>query len=321
MANWKNVGNWHWTDKNCIKWAQTYFKDRLANVAVSHDGFNVTTEDVTSVTGDCDLNQRKGKIITIYDVEIKLNWSGTAPDGTEASGTIHIPEVAHDTESEDFVFDVTVVAETPAKRAIKEVVRKQLAAALRERLGGFRADLIEAHRKDVYIEPDQLGVPARGGPIPALSSASAPKAEPATAAATTTTTPAPVTNTVTLDETIEFVTNAAELYTTLTDPARIALWTRARPQFEARVGGHFALFDGNVTGEVRALDPDRHLELTWRLASWPSGHYSRVVMDLDQGDASVRLHLVQTGIPVGELDQTKRNWHQYYWQSIKGTFG
>lgn len=27
-------------------------------------------------TGDVDLNQRKGKIITIYDVVLKLDWQG-----------------------------------------------------------------------------------------------------------------------------------------------------------------------------------------------------------------------------------------------------
>lgn len=71
-------------------------------------------------TGDVDLNQRKGKIITIYDVVLKLAWKGkwidfvsllyfwhvyigTLADGTEITGTLFIPEIAHDTDSDDYV--------------------------------------------------------------------------------------------------------------------------------------------------------------------------------------------------------------------------
>ena len=56
------------------------------------------------IAGDVDLNQRKGKIITIFDLEMKLKWEGTMmlwgfayslgtnPEGKKAKGTIHIPE-------------------------------------------------------------------------------------------------------------------------------------------------------------------------------------------------------------------------------------
>jgi activator of HSP90 ATPase len=67
------------------------------------DGLKVEITKVAELSGDVDLNQRKGKIITIYDVEAKLNWKGTLVDGTEATGSIKIPEIAHDTDSDDFV--------------------------------------------------------------------------------------------------------------------------------------------------------------------------------------------------------------------------
>ena len=68
-----------------------------------------------------DVSQRKGKVITIFDVEIKLEYTG-APlrihcrldlrltpqtgknaDGVEASGSITVPEVAHDTAEDEYV--------------------------------------------------------------------------------------------------------------------------------------------------------------------------------------------------------------------------
>lgn len=36
------------------------------------------------------------RLLTIYDVKIELKWEGTASDGTDASGTLVIPEVSHE---------------------------------------------------------------------------------------------------------------------------------------------------------------------------------------------------------------------------------
>ncbi|KAJ1957694.1 Co-chaperone, partial [Dispira parvispora] len=231
MSNWKNVNNWHWTEKNCINWSKDYFKTNLANVSVTKNGITVQTGQVTEVNGDVDLNQRKGKVITIFDVSIKLDWSGSDAQGEEATGTIYIPEVAHDTEEDEYVFDITVASENAAKRAIKEVVRKDLVPLLRKKLCSFQGDLVEAHRKDVYIEPEKLGSPTP----PRLGHTGAKM----TSVSSSTATPVVknVGNTTTISDTIEFVTSAAELYLTLTDPGRVAAWTRAPPQLEPKVGG------------------------------------------------------------------------------------
>ena len=42
----------------------------------SENGVNVTITDVTQVEGDCDLNQRKGKILYIYDLVLTLLYEG-----------------------------------------------------------------------------------------------------------------------------------------------------------------------------------------------------------------------------------------------------
>ena len=94
---------------------------------------------------------------------------GVAPDGTEAQGRILIPEVAHDTDIDDYVvigiclwlimgilhrvtdmrfcfccqFEISVTDDSNAKHAIKEVVRKELAAKLRQKLATFAGDLIK----------------------------------------------------------------------------------------------------------------------------------------------------------------------------------
>lgn len=109
-------------NKNCLKWAQNYFTEQLVGLEAEKNGNTASITKMVECTGDVDLNQRKGKIITIYDVVLKLNWKGkiyahseilfhgklmmnigTLADGTEVTGSLNIPEVAHDTDSDDYV--------------------------------------------------------------------------------------------------------------------------------------------------------------------------------------------------------------------------
>lgn len=63
-------------NKNCYKWAEKWFSEQLVGLEAEKDGHKVEVSKIVDVSGDVDLNQRKGKIITIYDIELKLNWKG-----------------------------------------------------------------------------------------------------------------------------------------------------------------------------------------------------------------------------------------------------
>lgn len=83
----------------------------------------------------------------------------------------------------------------------------------------------------------------------------------------------------------------------------------------------FALFSGAVTGKFEELVPGKTIRQTWRYKEWPAGHYSNVLIELEQTDGETKLKLHQTGIPSSDFERTKQNWHNYYWYSIKVTFG
>ncbi|KAF7726617.1 hypothetical protein EC973_008581 [Apophysomyces ossiformis] len=309
-------------NKNCLNWSQTYFTEKLVGLEGDKDGHSAKITSVDECTGDVDLNQRKGKIITIYDVALKLTWEGTAADGTTASGKIFVPEVAHDTDVDDYVFDVSITDATNAKQPIRDVVKKVLTPKLREAFSKFSADLIKHHGSDVYIDPSQLGTAAapRAVHVPQkeLSSATLVNSGDKSAALEA---PAKKVNTTSLDETIDFQTSAHELYETLLDPQRVSIWTRSPAKISKEVGSKFELFNGNVSGELKEAVPDRKIVQSWRLQSWPAGHYSTVTLTFDQGSDSVKLNMKQTGVPIGEEELTQKNWEGYYWRSIKQAFG
>ncbi|CAO3695125.1 unnamed protein product [Umbelopsis ramanniana] len=321
MSNWKNVNNWHWVNKNCLNWAKTYFQQELVGIEAEKNGIKTSVSKVTEVTGDVDLNQRKGKIITIFDVELKLEWKGVAPDGTEAQGRILIPEVAHDTDIDDYVFEISVTDDSNAKHAIKEVVRKELTVKLRQKLSTFAGDLIKAHGADVYIDPSQLGT----APPPRVAHAAKENSAATKGQDGASTTGADkrgkIVNTTSLEEAVEFQTSAHELYETLLDSQRVAAWTRGSAKMSRDIGGKFEFFNGNVSGEIVETVPDKKIVQKWRLSTWPESHYSQVTFTFDQASDSTKLIVKQTGVPVGEEEITQRNWTGYYWNSIKQTFG
>lgn len=120
-----NPNNWHWVNKDVRPWTQDWLSQELVGLKASReDGTSAEVSKVLSMDGDVDVSQRKGKVITIFDVRLQLEYIGKVPvkkdekkkdeegedeeasqegDTKDISGTITIPEVAHDTEEDEYV--------------------------------------------------------------------------------------------------------------------------------------------------------------------------------------------------------------------------
>lgn len=115
-----NPNNWHWVNKDVSAWTQEYLGKDLVGLSATENGIYVEIAKILSMEGDVDVSQRKGKVITIFDVRLQLEWTGSVPvkeEGEEkegkqdVSGTITIPEVAHDTEEDEFVVSCILLCE------------------------------------------------------------------------------------------------------------------------------------------------------------------------------------------------------------------
>ena len=115
-----NPNNWHWVNKDVSSWARDYLSGELIGLKAERDGVTVQISRILSMDGDVDVSQRKGKVITIFDVRLQVEYTGKVPvkeqeeeEGAEegeemsgskdVSGTITIPEVAHDTGEDEYV--------------------------------------------------------------------------------------------------------------------------------------------------------------------------------------------------------------------------
>ncbi|KAG9256899.1 Hsp90 co-chaperone AHA1 [Emericellopsis atlantica] len=316
-----NPNNWHWVNKDVSEWAREWFKDNCLKLEATNGDVTARISGLQSMDGDVDVSQRKGKVITIFDVKLVLEYSGSAPDAADVSGSITVPEIAHDTEEDEYVFDVDLFAESKEKQPVKALVKSELVPKLRQIFQNLAPAVISHHGKD--IQHAQGSNPSSGFSTPKMYEKSG-SAKPA-ATSTTQSSSSSKVNTTTVTDSVEFRTTAQEAYQVFVDPQRIAAFTRAPPKvFEgAKEGGKFELFGGNVSGEYLELDEPKKVVQSWRLAQWPANHYSTLKIEFDQNDVDhvTIMRVTWDGVPVGQEEVTKRNWTEYYVKSIKQTFG
>ena len=73
-----NPNNWHWVNKDVSEWAREYLETDLTTVSAEEGDVSAQVTKVTSMNGDVDVSQRKGKVITLFDVKLRLEYEGSA---------------------------------------------------------------------------------------------------------------------------------------------------------------------------------------------------------------------------------------------------
>lgn len=71
-----NPNNWHWVNKDASEWAKSYLEEQLVGVNAESADASARITKVQSIDGDVDVSQRKGKVITLFDVKVHLEYEG-----------------------------------------------------------------------------------------------------------------------------------------------------------------------------------------------------------------------------------------------------
>lgn len=98
-----NPNNWHWVNKDTSEWARTYLEQNLIGISAADGHVTAKISKIMSMEGDVDVSQRKGKVITLFDVKVQLEYEGKTEAEEDVGGSITVPEVAHDTEEDEYV--------------------------------------------------------------------------------------------------------------------------------------------------------------------------------------------------------------------------
>lgn len=72
-----NPNNWHWVNKDVREWARQYLEQSLVGTSSEQGDVSATVSKILSMDGDVDVSQRKGKVITLFDVKLQMEYQGT----------------------------------------------------------------------------------------------------------------------------------------------------------------------------------------------------------------------------------------------------
>lgn len=194
------------------------------------------------------------RLITIYDCKVVLEWKAWAADGTEANGKLTIPEVSHEITLDglsDYVVCASHLSRTRGftdvrknkyhwsltsqssseTAALFNLAKSKLPIALETKFAAFPVELIDTHGKDIIVGSNE---PSRtSSPAPPAPSASAPAGPvPAKKAAAS----SRKINTSAVEVEATFHASGDDLFSLLTDPNRIPLWSRAPAKVLCRAG-------------------------------------------------------------------------------------
>lgn len=324
-----NVNNWHWVEKNCLPWSQLYLTPRLVALQCSSDTMTAQITSVKSITGDVDVNVRKGKVIYLFDLEVVMQWSvkiknGGSEEERVVTGEMTMRDCTFDEEPETYATTVKVDGSPKDENAVKAFVATKLRALVNPIFVQFPVDLVADQGPALLAQ--SAGVPLAQAPalvtVPSTSNGSAPKV------------PAPVTtngnsikqqsssDVTKVSVTSTFKASAQDVFDSMMLEDRVAIWTGDKnAHIKSEVGTKFSIMNNTITGEILECTPAKSIKMKWRLSSWPKGHLSEVSIKFDQGSDSTKLELTHTGVPKANEEMVRQSWENVYFNRIKHIFG
>jgi len=304
----QNVNSWHWEEKDCSKWARAFLEGALEELAVEGEPGSATISKLSKFEGEVNWYNRKGKLFTLYDLQVNLDFKGQRGEDA-VSGTIKITDFEQDCE-DSAGFRVTV-GSGPADDAWKKWVRNEV----KKKFLTTWSRLIHELHEDQKSKAPALQKKESGKiKLPEMVQKSAPPAASSSEAAGKTRT-----TSVTLAHT--FQAAPKDLWDMFTDQNKAQHFTQAKTMIDAKEGGFFQLYDGNITGCFLELKPYTEMRFAWRLKDWKPGVNSQVVIKFVKSSGGTKMELSQTNVPWEDMERTRTGWAKYYFERWRGIFG
>jgi activator of HSP90 ATPase len=332
----RNVNSWHWEETNALPWATDRLTELLGNATLVNNvnGSTVRLDQNIKLTGDAIINQRKGKLIPAYELDLSMKWKGSDAEGATGEGEVKVPYISEENHDEDPEVQVTAtnggaVGEKMRNLIVQHgrpLVHKAVATFVKELWAGGPVKRGEA--TNGALTGTNGAPPSSASPTPPATTVQQAKSEqPSGCVESAKPKSKSIGGSVTITE--EYFCSPKDLYDCFTDMNRIRAYTGSSAEVDPRPGGKLSMFGGSVEGAFRELDPPRRLELDWRFSSWPDGVLSIVSLEFEEKErGATTLRLRQSGIPdcdrFGNHDcvgMTQAGWKQQVLLRIRKVFG
>ncbi|MDP9076017.1 MAG: SRPBCC domain-containing protein [Bacteroidota bacterium] len=109
-----------------------------------------------------------------------------------------------------------------------------------------------------------------------------------------------------------------EIYTALTNPLTIELWTGESAEMSTEPGSEFSLWEGSIVGKNIEFEEDKKIVQQWYFDGQPEASIVTIKMHPDKTATSVELK--HTNIPDADYQDIIEGWDNSYFGSLAEFF-
>jgi uncharacterized protein YndB with AHSA1/START domain len=109
-----------------------------------------------------------------------------------------------------------------------------------------------------------------------------------------------------------------EVFSAITNPVTIELWSGYPAHMEAKEDIEFSIFDGDISGRNISFITNKQLVQEWYFGD--SQNESIVTIELKAQHEGTRVILEHTNVPDEAAEEFEEGWSKYYWGAINQFF-
>ena len=109
-----------------------------------------------------------------------------------------------------------------------------------------------------------------------------------------------------------------EVFTAITNPFTIELWTGYKAIMDSNVDTEFSLWEGDVTGKNLEIIDNKKIVQEWYFGD--QSEKSIVTIKLFENKKGTQVELIHENIPDEDYENIIEGWNEYYFGAIKSFF-
>ena len=111
---------------------------------------------------------------------------------------------------------------------------------------------------------------------------------------------------------------AQDIFACLTNPVTIELWSGYPAKMEASAGTEFEIWDGDITGKIISIVPDKEIVQQWYFGEQEAESIVTILLHSHKKGTSVELR--HTNIPDEDFEDITEGWADSYFGALKEYF-
>jgi len=124
-----------------------------------------------------------------------------------------------------------------------------------------------------------------------------------------------------IQQRVRFSVSAERLFATYVHSKQHSAATGAKATVSPKPGAPFTAYNGQISGRILAVIPNRMIVQTWRASHWKAEDLDSILLlTFTQTPEGGQIDLVHANVPQHDLKGVTRGWRKYYWEPFRTYF-